>query len=66
MNQCIIPREKANTETISIGRYRTLNQGKIRMAIIGAGLWGEAHAGIYQHHPGTELVAVCDLNLDKA
>ena len=43
-----------------------MSQGKTRMAIIGAGLWGEAHAGIYQRHPGTELVAICDLNLEKA
>lgn len=38
----------------------------IKMAIVGAGLWGEAHASIYQEHPLTELVAICDLDEQKA
>ena len=39
---------------------------KLRMAIVGAGTWGENHARIYQEHPCAEVVAVCDMNLEKA
>lgn len=39
---------------------------KIRMAIIGAGLWGETHANILRTHPLVELTAVCDVNVEKA
>jgi len=39
-----------------------LSQGRIKMVIVGAGLWGEAHAGIL----GMEPKAICDLNLEKA
>lgn len=38
----------------------------VRMAIIGAGIWGENHAKIYQAHPFCDVVAICDLNLKKA
>ena len=39
---------------------------KLKAAIIGAGTWGEAHAHSYEEHPSIELVAVCDLVLDRA
>ncbi len=39
---------------------------KIKMAIIGAGLWGENHAKIYNAHPLAEVAAVCDLDVAKA
>ena len=39
---------------------------KIRFGIVGAGLWGEAHAEVYATHPWAELAAVCDLDLDRA
>ena len=39
---------------------------KVKIAIIGAGTWGENHARIYQAHPLAEPVAICDQNLDKA
>lgn len=39
---------------------------KLRMAIVGAGTWGENHARIYREHPFAEVVAVCDMNLEKA
>ncbi len=39
---------------------------KVRMAIVGAGIWGENHARIYQAHPFCDVVALCDLNLIKA
>lgn len=39
---------------------------KIKMAIIGAGVWGENHAAIYHEHPLVELTAICDLNITRA
>lgn len=39
---------------------------KIRMAIVGAGIWGENHAKIYQAHPFCDVVALCDMNKAKA
>lgn len=38
----------------------------IKMAIVGAGLWGESHANIYREHDWAEPVAICDLNLERA
>ncbi len=37
-----------------------------RAAVIGAGLWGTAQAGVFAEHPGVELVAVCDLDASRA
>jgi len=37
-----------------------------RAAVIGAGNIGKNHAGIYQRHPDVELLAICDMNQDKA
>lgn len=37
-----------------------------RIAIVGAGVWGETHAGIYREHPNVEPVAICDKNIEKA
>jgi predicted dehydrogenase len=39
---------------------------KLKMAIVGAGIWGENHAKIYQAHPFCEVVAVCDKRKEKA
>lgn len=39
---------------------------KIRMGIVGAGVWGETHAGIYNEHQFAEAVAICDSNREKA
>jgi len=39
---------------------------KLKMAIVGAGIWGENHARIYKAHPFAEIVAICDQNLEKA
>ncbi|MDW7659498.1 MAG: Gfo/Idh/MocA family oxidoreductase, partial [Bacillota bacterium] len=41
-------------------------QSKLKMAIVGAGTWGENHARIYQAHPFAEPVAICDQNIAKA
>jgi predicted dehydrogenase len=39
---------------------------KVRIAIIGAGTWGENHALIYNAHPFAQTVAICDTNVDRA
>lgn len=39
---------------------------KLKMAIVGAGIWGENHIKIYQSHPFAEVIAVCDQKYDKA
>jgi predicted dehydrogenase len=39
---------------------------KLKMAIVGAGIWGENHAKIYKAHPFCEVVAICDQQKDKA
>ena len=38
----------------------------IGFGVIGTGIWGEAHAKIFASHPYAQLVAVCDLEADKA
>jgi len=38
----------------------------LKMAIVGAGVWGETHAGIFAEHPGVENVAICDLDINRA
>jgi len=39
---------------------------KLKMAIVGAGIWGENHARIYKEHPFAEVTAICDMNREKA
>lgn len=39
---------------------------KVKMGIIGAGVWGETHASIYHEHPNAEPVAVCDKDEARA
>ena len=41
-------------------------KGKIRFGVVGAGLWGEAHAEVYATHPHAELAAVCDMDPERA
>ena len=38
----------------------------LKVAVIGCGTWGANHAKIYQRHPCTQLVAVCDTNAARA
>jgi len=38
----------------------------LKMAIIGAGTWGDIHARVYHEHPQVELVGICDLNITRA
>ncbi len=39
---------------------------KLKMSIVGTGIWGENHAKIYQAHPFCEVVAVCDQKEERA
>jgi predicted dehydrogenase len=39
---------------------------KLKMAIVGAGIWGENHAKIYKAHPFCQVVAICDQRKDRA
>lgn len=39
---------------------------KLRMGIVGAGIWGETHASIYNEHPFAQTVAICDKDAAKA
>lgn len=39
---------------------------KLKMSIVGAGIWGENHAEIYKAHPFAEVVAICDIDYAKA
>lgn len=43
-----------------------MNDKRIRFGVIGAGLWGEAHAEVYSTHPLAQLAAVCDMDGAKA
>lgn len=38
----------------------------LKVGIIGAGIMGELHARVYQNNPLTEIVAVADLNVERA
>ena len=37
-----------------------------RIAIVGAGVWGDTHAAIYREHPFVNPVAICDKNEERA
>jgi UDP-N-acetylglucosamine 3-dehydrogenase len=39
---------------------------KLGVAVIGTGQWGKNHARVYKELLSTELVAVCDVNADRA
>ena len=39
---------------------------KIGVAVIGTGFWGKNHARVYKELPSTDLVAICDVNAERA
>ena len=39
---------------------------KLGVAVIGTGQWGKNHARVYKELQSTELVAVCDVNIERA
>jgi predicted dehydrogenase len=43
-----------------------MTQGKLKVGIIGSGIWGNQHAHVFSTLPETELLGVCDLDADRA
>jgi predicted dehydrogenase len=39
---------------------------RVKMAVIGAGIWGENHAMAYSTYPIVDLAYICDLNAERA
>ena len=39
---------------------------KLGVAVVGTGFWGKNHARVYKELASTELVAICDVNAEKA
>ncbi|MGD0644882.1 MAG: Gfo/Idh/MocA family oxidoreductase [Candidatus Bathyarchaeia archaeon] len=39
---------------------------KLGVAVIGTGAWGKNHARVYKELPSTELIAICDVNAERA
>lgn len=39
---------------------------KVRLGVVGAGIWGKMHIRAYVQHPSVELVAICDLDEERA
>ena len=39
---------------------------KLGVAVIGTGFWGKNHARVYKESAGTNLIAICDTNADRA
>jgi len=54
---------KPGTPSLS---HRASWRRRVRMALVGAGTWGEAHAEVYSSHHQAEFVAVCDMSESRA
>ena len=39
---------------------------KLGVAVVGTGFWGKNHARVYKELPSTKLVAICDVNTERA
>ena len=39
---------------------------KVRVGVVGAGIWGRMHIRAYMQHASAELVAICDLDEERA
>ncbi len=39
---------------------------KLGVAVIGTGFWGRNHARVFKELPDTELLAICDINAERA
>jgi UDP-N-acetylglucosamine 3-dehydrogenase len=39
---------------------------KLGVAVIGTGQWGKNHARVYKELPSAELIAICDVNAERA
>lgn len=45
---------------------KTQQTKRVRLGVVGTGIWGRMHIRAYMQHPSTELVAVCDLDEERA
>ncbi len=43
-----------------------MTQDTLNIAVIGSGIWGNQHARVFSTLPNTRLIAVCDLQQDRA
>ena len=43
-----------------------MSEKKVRLGVAGTGIWGRMHVRAYKQHASAELVAICDLNEDRA
>ena len=43
-----------------------MGEGKVRVGVIGVGIWGEMHVRAYAQHASAELVGICDLDEKRA
>ncbi len=39
---------------------------KLKIGVVGAGVWGETHGSIYHEHPLAEFTAICDRDISRA
>ncbi len=39
---------------------------RVRVAVVGVGIWGKVHLRAYSQHPSAETVAICDVDEDRA
>lgn len=39
---------------------------KLKIGVVGAGIWGETHGSIYNEHPLAEFSAICDRDISRA
>ena len=43
-----------------------MNAKRVRLGVVGTGIWGRMHVRAYLQHPSANLVAVCDLDAKRA
>lgn len=39
---------------------------RLKIALVGAGTWGQSHANIYAEYAQVEIAAICDTNIERA
>jgi predicted dehydrogenase len=39
---------------------------KMKIALVGAGTWGQSHANIYAEYSKVKIAAICDINVERA
>ena len=43
-----------------------MNDKRVRVGVVGAGIWGSMHVRAYLQHASAELVGICDLDEGRA